>query len=163
MELVKKAETALAGIYKGAPKLSNNTKETLVSVWPWLALVFGVLQLWAAWALWDLTRAVDRVTTYLGTYLGGVYGYSGKDKFFIYLGLIMLVVDAIILLIAFPKLQKRQKSGWDLVFLGALLNVVYSLVNLFITGRGFSDFIFSLIGSAIGFYLLFQVKEKYKA
>lgn len=162
MELVKKAEAALEGAYKSAPKLPENTKESLVKLWPWLALIFGVLQVWAAWGLWDLTRRVDNVVSYLGNYLGGSYGYSGKDKFFIYLGIITLLVDGVILLMAYPKLVKRQKSGWNLIFLGSLLNVAYSVVNLFITGRGFGTFLGSLIGSAIGFYLVFQVKDKYK-
>jgi hypothetical protein len=161
MEFVKKAETALAGVYKGAPKLSNKVKDTLVNIWPWLALVFGILQLWAAWILWDLTRRVDRVVSYFGTYLGTNYGYSGKDKFFIYLGIIALLVDAIILLVAFPKLRKREKGGWDLIFLAGLLNVLYAVINFFISGRGFGDFILALLWSAIGFYLIFQVKDKY--
>lgn len=163
MELVKKAETALAGIYKGAPKMSDKSRESLAKAWPIIALVFGVLQLWAVWVLWDLVRVADRTISYFGTYLGGVYGYSAKDKFFIYLGIVMLAVDAVILLMAYSPLKNRQKKGWDLLFLGALLNVVYGVANLFITGRGVADFIGSLIGSAIAFYLLFQVREKFKA
>lgn len=163
MELVKKAEKSLADLYKGAPNLSDKTRETLVKVWPILALIFGILQVWAAWMLWDLVRAVNHITTVYGTFLNTSYGYSSKDKFFIYLGVLTLLVDGVILLMAYPKLKNRQRSGWDLLFLGSLLNVIYSFINLFISGRGFSDFLFSLIGSAIGFYLLYQVKGKYKA
>lgn len=162
MGMVKSAETALAGVFKGAPKMPEKGKESLVKAWPWIALIFGIIQLWAAWGLWDLTRAVNKVATYFGTYLGTSYGYSSKDKFFIYLGIASLVVDAVILLMAYPHLKNRHKRGWDLLFLGSLLNVVYSVLNLFISGRGFGDFLFSLIGSAVGFYLLFQVRDKYK-
>lgn len=161
MELVTKVEKSLADVFKSAPKLPNNAKETLVKVWPFLALIFGVLQLFAAWGLYDLTRSVNNIATYFGTVLNVNIGYSGKDKFFIYLGIAVLVVDAVIMLMAYPKLVKRLKGGWDLLFLGSLLNVAYSLVNLFITGRGVGDFLMSLLGSAVGFYLLFQVKEKY--
>ena len=161
MELVKNAEKALEGVYKGAPKLSASTKESLAKIWPWLALIFGVIQLFAAWGLWHLTRVVNSVATYYGIVTHTSLGYSGKDKLFIYIGIIVLLVDAVILLMAYPKLVKRAKAGWDLLFLGSLLNVVYSVVNLLISGRGFGDFLFSLLGSAIGFYLLFQVKEKY--
>ena len=161
MELVKKAEAALAGVYKGAPKLSNNTKETLVKIWPWLALIFGIIQLFAALTLWRLTSRVNELVSYYGVVTNTNVGYSGMDKFFIYTAIIILLIDAVILLMAYPKLAKRQKSGWDLLFLGSLLNVGYSIVNLPISGRGFGDFILSLLGSAIGFYLLYQVKEKY--
>ena len=163
MELVKKAETALADVYKGAPKLSEKTREILVKIWPILALIFGILQLFAAVSLWNLVRSVTKAVTYYGVVLNTSVGYSGKDKFFLYLGLIFLVVDAVLLLMAYPKLKNRQKKGWDLIFLGSLLNVAYSIVNLFISGRGFGDFLLSLIGSAIGFYLVFQVRDKYKA
>ncbi len=161
MELVKKAETALGGVFKGAPKLSNSTKETLVKIWPWLALIFGVIQLFAALALWRLMHVADTITSFYGQVLNNYSVYSSTDKLFIYLGILLLLIDAIILLMAYPKLAKRQKSGWDLIFLGSLLNVVYSLVNMFIKGRGLTDFLMSLIGSAVGFYLLFQVREKY--
>ena len=163
MELVKKADKSLTDVFKGAPKLPSNAKETLVKVWPFLALIFGVLQLFVAWGLYDLTRTVNNVATYFGTVLNVNLGYSGKDKFFIYVGIAVLVVDALILLKAYPKLVKRQKAGWDLLLLGSLLNVVYSLVNLFIRGRGMGDFFMSLVASVLGFYLLYQVKEKYTA
>jgi hypothetical protein len=161
MELVKKAETVVGGWYKNAPKLSNGTKETLVKIWPWLALVFGVIQLFAALALWRLVHAVNSVITVYGTVIKTGAGISGTDKLFIAIGIIALLVDAVILLMAYPKLAKRQKAGWDLIFLGALLNVAYSVVNLLISGRGISGFLSSLIGSAIGFYLIFQVREKF--
>lgn len=161
MEIVKKIEAALAGVFKGAPKLSESARESLVKAWPWLALIFGVLQLWAAWALYDLLRVVDRVATIYGVYVNTAIGYSGKDKFFIYMSLIVLVVDAVILLMAYPKLKNREKSGWDLLFLGALLNALYGVFNLFISARGFGSLLGALVGTTIGFYLLYQVKDKY--
>lgn len=161
MDMLKKLDTALAGIYKGTPKLSNSAKESLAKAWPWLALIFGVLQLWAAWALYELLRVVDRVATFYGVYVNQTSVYSGKDKFFIYLSLIALVIDAVILLMAYPKLKKRQKSGWNLIFLGAVLNALYGVFNLFVSGRGVGSLLGALIGTAITFYLLYQVKEKY--
>lgn len=162
MELVKKAEKTMEGWFKSAPKISDSGKESLAKAWPWIALVFGVLQLWAAWVLWDLLRLANRVDNLLGSYLTN-YAYSGKDKLFIYLGLAVLVADAVILLMAYPHLKKRVARGWHLLFLGALLNVAYAVVNLFISTRGFGSFLLSLLGSAIGFWLLFQVKDKFHA
>lgn len=163
MKLVEQAESSLAGVFKAAPKLSDSAKESVAKVWPWLALIFGVLQLWAAWVLWDLLDKVDKVSDLFGSYFGSVVGYSGKDKVFIYMSLGVLVLDAVVLLMAYPKLVKRSMAGWKLLFLGSLLNVVYSFFNLFIQGRGFGNFLAALVGSAVGFYLLFQVREKYRA
>lgn len=163
MEAVKKIENQLAPMFKNAPALPDTSKESLVKAWPWIALIFGILQLIAAWGLWGLLSFVER--TYYGAYADfykDVPGrLSGVDRTFIYIGVAVLVVDAVILLLAYPELKKRSRRGWDLLFLGALLNTAYAVVNLFINDRGLGGFLFSLVGSAIGFYLLFQVREKY--
>lgn len=165
MDALHKLENQLAGLFKDTPKLSASSKETLASVWPWLALVFGILQLLAAWALWGLVQVAERATDLANSislyYTGTQVGLTAMDKNIIYLSLIVLVVDAVILLMAFPELKKRTKRGWDLVFLGAVLNIVYSVLTIFIDGRGLGSFLFNLIGIFIGLYLLFQVREKF--
>lgn len=162
MKVVTKLEKTLAGLYKDAPALPNSSRETLAALWPWLALVFGVLQLAAAWALWRLTRVVDGVLNYYASYVDVRTGLSGYDKTVIYAGIVVLAIDAGMLLMAVAPLRARQARGWDLLFLGSLLNVLYAFVSLFIEGRGAGSFILSLLGSAVGFYLLFQVKSKFR-
>jgi hypothetical protein len=166
MSSLKTVETKLEGMFKGAPALPADAKDWLVKAWPWLALVFGVLQLAAAWGLYRLTTYTNELTVYINQVsrsLGGQdVGLTSTDKTIIYVGIAVLLVDAVILLMAYPHLVKRARRGWDLLFLGSLLNVVYSLVSVFIDGRGFSNLLFSLVGSAIGFYLLFQIKDRYK-
>ena len=162
MDAIKKIEGKIGLLFKDLPALPDSSREALVGVWPWIALVFGVLQLLAAWALWNLVRVADNVgVLYSSFYVKYPAAISGMDRTIIYLGIIVLIVDAVILLMAYPELKKRSRRGWDLLFLGALLNVAYSVVSLFIDSRGFGSFIFSLIGSAVGFYLLFQVRGKY--
>src|SRR3989344_3418909 len=167
MKSLKVAEDKLSDVFKGLPPLQDSTKEGLAKVWPWLALVGGIVQLLAAWALWNLANWASRVTDIansLSVYYGGYQaGPSSFDKTVIYAGILLLVVDAVILLMAFPKLQKRLRSGWDLLFLGTLINLVYGIVQIFTYQRGVGSFIGSLIGSALAFYLLFQVREKFKA
>lgn len=162
MSAVKQWEDKIGGLFKGAPALPENGKEGLVKAWPWIALIFGILQLLAAWALWGLMRTAESVVNlYNAYYVNYPDVMNGFDKFVIYLGIAVLLVDAVILLMAYPELKKRSKRGWDLLFLGALINLAYAVVSLFINDRGFGSFIFSLIGSAVGFYLLFQVRGKY--
>ena len=161
MDTVKKIEERLDRVFKDLPALPESSRETLASVWPWIALVFGVLQIFAAWALWNLVRVAETMIGYSSLYVNYPDALNGTDRIVIYLGIAVLLVDAVILLMAYPELKKRSRRGWDLLFLGALLNVFYSLVTLFIDGRGVGSFLFSLIGSAIGFYLLFQVRGKY--
>lgn len=161
MTSLKSIETKLQDVFKGLPPLPNNAKESLVKAWPWIALVFGILQLLAAYSLWRLTSFVERLNT-LVTYYTAASPLSATDKMVIYLGVIVLLVDAVILLMAYPHLKTRNRRGWDLLFLGALINVAYGVVQIFISGRGVGSFVFSLIGSTVGFYLLFQVQDKYK-
>ena len=161
MGTLESLETKIAGIFKDVPQLPNSSKEGLAQVWPWLALIGGVLQLWAAWALYHLANFTNRLLDIAYYNSGNTYGPSSFDKTIIYLGAIMLAVDAVILLMAFPKLQKREKGGWNLLFLAALINLAYGVVQIFTYNRGFGAFLGSLIGSAIAFYLLFQVREKF--
>ncbi|HTE58298.1 MAG TPA: hypothetical protein VK694_06145 [Verrucomicrobiae bacterium] len=161
MDSVKKLETLVGGLFKSAPPLPKNARDMLVKAWPWIALIFGILQLMAAWGLWNLARSVDRLNTIANIYTYQT-GLSSSDRFMIYLGIAVLVVDAVILLMAYPELAKRKARGWDLLFLGSIINVVYSLVSLFISDRGAGTFFFSGISSVIGFYLLFQVRPAYK-
>jgi hypothetical protein len=167
MKVVNQADAIIEPLFKGAPKLSDKAKDTLASWWPWIALVFGVIQLLAAWALWRLASVTNALTDYANqvsrALTGKSAGISSYDKTMIYIGVILIAVDAVILLMAFPKLQKRLKAGWDLLFLGALVNLAYAVFSIFINGRGFGSFIGSLIGSAIGFWLLYQVKDRFKA
>lgn len=164
MEMVKKLDSKLSELFKDAPELPKSSKEVLAQIWPWLALIGGIAQAFAALAVWRLlqwTNTVAEFTTYYARAAGVTASLSAFDKLAIYLGVAVLVVDAVILVAAFAPLRARQRRGWDLLFLAALVNVVYSVVSIFINGRGFASFIFSLIGSAVGFYLLYQVKELY--
>lgn len=165
MAVLKTTENQLAGLFKGVPNLSDSSRETLAKVWPWVALIFGILQLLAAWSLWrfmdNFNQAADYVNS-LSIYLSGdSVALSGTDKAIVYLGLITLVVDAVLLLMAYSPLKARQRRGWDLLFLASLLNVAYAVVALFMRGHGLGSFLFSLLGSAVGFYLLFQVRDKF--
>ncbi len=166
MRALEGLEKQLTDIFKGAPKLSGEAKETLARFWPWLALIGGIAQLIVAWLLYGLTRTLvtpllDYANTLSVATTGQPVGPTNFDKTLIYLGIIMLVVDAVILLMAYPELKKRTKKGWDLIFLASVINIAYAVLSLFLYGRGFSGFLGSLIGSVIGFYLLFQVREKF--
>ncbi len=165
MLAVKKAEDTIGGLMKGLPGLPESSKESLVKAWPWIALVFGILQILVAWGLYGVISLVNRVSDITNTYsiyvTGQTAGLSSLDKTLIYLGVLVLLVDGVVLLLAYPKLKTRSKAGWDLLFLGALLNLGYAVLSIFIRDRGVGSFIFSAIGSAVGFYLLFQVRAKY--
>lgn len=165
MTALKQLESKIGGLFKSAPPLPESAKKTLVEAWPWIALIFGLLQLLVAWGLWGATRYVERISNLSNSismyYTNASVGFSSFDRSVIYLALLILVIDGVILLMAFPHLKKRTNRGWDLLFLGSLINLMYAVVSVFINDKGISTFVLSLVGSAVGFYLLFQVKDKY--
>jgi hypothetical protein len=156
--IVKPFEQLLAPLFKNLPALPENGKKALVKYWPVLALIFGVLQILAVFALWQLGHAVSAYLSVAMAY-GSVASTLG---FFYYLGLVVLAVDAVILFMAYAPLKAHSRKGWDLLFFGSLLNLLYGIVIIFDGAYGGLDkLVGSLLGSAVAFYLLFQVSEYY--
>lgn len=160
-------EKQLDGVFKDLPALPKSAKELLVSWWPYLALILGALQLFAAWGLWGL---VNLANTYVGyanelsvAYGGRPIGYTATDSALIYGAIALLMVNAVIFFMAYSPLTKKVKRGWDLIFLATIINVVYGVLQVFVSGRGIGSLIVSLVGSAIGLYLLFQIRSYYGA
>jgi hypothetical protein len=162
MKQLEQTEKTLSDLFKGLPALPKNTKSSIVNVMPWIALVFGVLQVIVAVGVWQIAdRAADFVNTYSAFYAVPAAHISAFDRTVIYLGAIVLLVDGVIGIMAYKALAARERRGWDLMFLAALVNLAYAVLSIFIDGRGFGSFLLSLLGSAVGFYLLFQIQGSY--
>lgn len=166
--MLKPLEDKLAEVFKAAPKLSDNVKKSLVNSWyPWVALIFGILQLLAVWSLWSVGHRANELVNYandLSRAFGG--GTVTPDLgLFYWVALIFLAADAVILLLAYPGLKAKTKAGWDWLFLGSVLNLGYGVVSVFVDdyyGGGIGRLFGALIGSVISFWLLFQVRDMYK-
>lgn len=167
MERVRGIENKLADLFKDLPALPKNAKKTIVEYWPYVVLVIGILQLAAAWSLWrfydNANQLVGGLNSFISAYTNEAIGFSAFDKVVIFFSIAILAVQAVILLMAYGPLRARERKGWDLLFLVALSQVVYSVLAAFIDGRGFGSLVFGLIGAAIGFYFLFQIREFYGA
>ena len=149
---------------KNAPKLPAGAKKVIVQYAPWVSLIVGLLSLWAAWALWGLAHTATAFIDYanqLSAAYGGSITTTVDMTLWVWLALAVLVVEAVLYLLAFPGLRDRKKAGWNYLYWGALLNVAYAVVSLFVSYSGVGSFIGALIGSAIGLWLLFQVRSSY--
>ncbi len=126
---------------KKAPfQLPDSVKELLVKFGPWISLILLVMLL--PFLLFALG---------IGTVLmpfGGV-GYATGFG----LAAIFALVQIALLVMALPGLFARKKSGWMLMFYQQLV----SLLGALLTGAIISG----IIGAIIGFYFLFQLREKY--
>jgi len=159
MEALKSLEDQLVTVFKDLPELPKGIKDALVQWWPYIALALGILQLLAAIALFGLVTAASVVITYAGAVTGTAY--SGLSLIAAYAGIALLVVDAVIFFMAFSPLTKKLKRGWDLLFLSTIINVVYGISQVFIGYRGVGSLLGSLVGTAVGLYLLFQIRDRY--
>src|SRR5579859_4938193 len=109
---------------KKAPvQLPPNGRKGLAGAMWWIALIVGVLELWAAFALWSLGHTLDRavdVVNSISTYYGGpTVVHVNHLGLFYYLTLLVMVVIAVVMLLAAPQLKAMKKSGWNLLFYAA--------------------------------------------
>ena len=74
----------------------------------------------------------------------------------------MTLLFSVLAFLAFPGLRAKKKIGWNLMFYSMLANIVYGVISLFYENGGISALISALIMSAIGFYILFQIRDRYK-
>jgi hypothetical protein len=121
---------------KQLPAFPDNVKDLFVKIAPFLAIigvVFGVL----------------------GVGVGALFSpfawFSGS---FIYgIGMIFLIVMIVLEGLAIPGLFAVKKEGWRYMYYAQFVSVVYSLCM----GNWFS----AILSAFIGFWILFQIKEKY--
>jgi hypothetical protein len=144
-------------------QLPEDARKGLAGAMWWLALVFGILQLWAAWSLWHLGHLANELADWANS-LSATYGtgeHVDKLGFFFYVSMAVVIVDAVLMLAAFPGLKKFEKAkGWNLLFYGLLVNVLYGVFRLFSSvGSGLMGFVWALVSAAIGAYFLFQVRK----
>ena len=123
--------------------LPNRAKEIIVMIAPYLSLI-------------SLIALIPMVLALLGlsfftpvAFLGGLtmgFGYT--------LSVILGLVGSILAVSVIPGLFKRQIKAWRILFWVSLINALGKLLSMELGGL--------IIGTAISWYILFQVKEYYK-
>lgn len=130
----------LGNYFDKAPALPANVREGLVKVAPWLALIFGILGLLSGIGALGFTP----LAMVGGVHTGALFVVSG----------VLTIIASFWLLMAYPKLAKRQERGWMMLFWVEVLDLLSMLVVFNLVGF--------IIGGLIGFYLLYQIKSYYK-
>lgn len=164
-------ESNLAEIFeKQAPKMPDGGKKFFVTIAPWAALIGGIWTLLSVLTLWRWAHEVNSLANFahdLCTSYGAAGDCSnvgaGRLNVWIWLSLLFLAVEGVIYLLAFPGLRARKKEGWNYLYYGALISVAYSIIELFNGYGGAGSFILGLIGAAIGFWIIFQIRSSYTA
>lgn len=159
---LNRLEDTLAEYYKGAPALPKEFKDGLVKWLPWLSLIGGLLVLWSAWTLWTwghaLTSWINYSMRFYGTEPVIVHPAFG---IFAWLALIFLTAEGVLYLLAFPGLRDHKKSGWDYLFGGALLTLLYAIALAISPYGSIGTIIWVLIVMVIALYVLYQIRSYY--
>jgi len=129
---------------KKAPAMPDSVKEALVKYGPYLTAILMFMALPIILGLLGF-GAMMSPFAYMGGFRYGL-GFS--------FGLLFTIAILIMQGLSLPALFKRRKSGWNLMFYVALLQAVQNLLRFNLGGL--------IIGSAISFYILFQIKSYYK-
>lgn len=151
---------------KKAPGLPGALQNILVEWAPVISIIIGIISLFSAWTLWHWARAADKAIQYANQ-VCGVYGNYGcgiatsRFSVWLWLSVMFLAAEGLLYVFAYSGLKARKKQGWNYLYYGALLNVAYAVISLFTSYSALGHFISALIGSAIGFYVLFQIRNAY--
>lgn len=144
----KKSANQLASMmeewFKKLPPLPANAVESIFKIAPILALVFGILGVL-------LSIAGLSALSFLAP-LAVVGGAAPRFGFGI-IATIGWLVSSVMMLMAYPGLKAGKMSGWNMLFWSEVVNVVTAVIGISIG---------NVVGAAIAFYLLFQLKPKYK-
>ena len=136
-------EKEIGGIFTNFPAFPDNIKEILVKIAPYgaiLAAVFGVIGLLTVFGLGSIAAGI------------GALNYGGSGVLY-YISMAVLAVMVFLYATAIKPLMNREKKGWDNLYYVEILSLITNLLSFSIVG-----FILSFV---IGFWVLFQVKDKY--
>lgn len=140
----KQIQTTMEAWFKNLPPLPANAIETIFKITPILALVFGILG-----ALISISGLA--ALTFLAPV--AVAGGAGPHYGLGIIATLGWLASSVMMILAYPGLKAGKTSGWDLLFWSQMVSVITSIIGISIG---------SVIGALIGFYLLFQIKPKYK-
>ncbi len=127
--------------YSLLPEFSSETREAVVKILPYLAVIFGFL------------ITIASVMEILGTPFISILAF-GKSTLIqtLLLTNVLGIVQGILMVSAFSALRRKSQRGWRLLFWSQILWIISSFISLSL----------SLILGFLFLYPLFKVKPYYK-
>ncbi len=139
----------VGSVFKNLPHLPATVIEFLVKVSPWLALVGGVLGLIAG-----------PVVGVLGS-LSSVLTLSPYLMVMTLVSVALLIINSILLLMAFSPLRRHEMRGWVFLFWSEMLRAVDVILSI-VQGQT-NSIVGTVIGFAISLYILFEIRSSYSS
>lgn len=129
---------------KKAPVMPESAKEVLVKYAPYLSLLILIFTIPVILFAFGLSAALSPFTYYAGYH--PLFSFS----FYGLLSLLSMVFSAL----AVPGLFKKTRQSWEYMFYASLASLLSSLFK--------PDFASLIIGGALSFWVLFQIRSYYK-
>lgn len=129
--------------YEKLPSLPKGGRKFIVTVLPWIALIFGALGVLGAISGLGL---FSQFSSYVNLAGSNVIGVS-------MLSLVLGLVSSVLLLVAFPGLKNKKEKGWRFLYYSEVVMLVSSIVIFSVSG---------ILMTLLGFYILYQVRSYYK-
>lgn len=143
-------------VYKAPWQFPAGLTDFIVRAAPWISLVIAIILV--PFVLTAISGALF-VSSIVATY---GFPNAAQPTFMLWVSLAVLIAQIVIMFVSVPKLLKRQRSGWLLVFYADLISLVYGIFSSFAYGYfAIGSIIWALISAAIGMYVLFQVRRFY--
>ncbi len=124
-------------------QLPIKVKDIIVKILPYLSVLALLVMIPMVLSLVGLTMLSP--FAYMGGLRAG-FGYSISIIFALVMGVLAIVI--------IPGLFKKEKKAWKIMYWMSLINAVLTLVRM--------DLGELIIGTGLGWYVLFQIKEYYK-
>lgn len=131
-------------LVKKAPSLPVNVKDFIVTVIPYLTVIFLIMALPLILGLIGISAFTLPFAFVAGVGTGFSYVAS----------MIVTVITVVLEIMALPGLFKRQKRSWMLLYYVALIGGISNILSLNLWGL--------VIGTGLSLYILFQIKSYYK-
>jgi hypothetical protein len=136
----------VGGFFKSLPHLPKGLVMFLVKLTPYFAILSAVFSL-----------LFGPIVTLVSLLL--LLTKSATPVFFSTLLLSLLFfASGVVLFLAFKPLKNRQQTGWVLLFWAEVIMLVETIVRITFGQTR----ILSLLGTALGFYVLFEMRSFYK-
>lgn len=136
-------EEKILNLFKSLPKTPANINDFLVTVAPYLSLLGGVLNFLSVVSLLALSNTLLYTTS---IFYNPMMAFSP-------LYIISNILTGILLVAAFGDLKNKKVFGWRLLFWSANISILTSLVGF--------DFISTILGGFVSWYILAQVRSSY--
>ena len=135
---------------KAPYQLPEEWRQNIVRVAPWVVLIGGIITVLIGWPLLLLAFG-----------LSALFFYAYGGMMWVWLSLAMLIVQGILLFLAYPGLKAYKLQGWNYAFYGALISAVYGIVQWLANPSNVLGLVWTAVGVVLELFILFQVRDYY--